>query len=200
MMACRSSWLCVLAVVAGLPSVAIAQRAAGSSPTCERVARSAPKWSDVALKGLAGEYRFHVIATQGRYSTDSLARGRLSLWVTNSRYAQGPPRPGQLPQTYPVSGATDIPLARLAPVSIAVPLTSRDPAKPGVQLFSGRSMWLGGAMGPEYSILDAGVLFEIDSVAPDGLRGHWVEGGRRALHGQIPAGYFCAFRLGAPST
>jgi hypothetical protein len=48
--------------------------------------------------------------------------------------------------------------------------------------------------------MDAGVLFFIDSVASDGLRGHWVEGGRRARNGRIAAGYFCAFRIGAPST
>ena len=197
---CRSAWLCVMAFATGFPNAVIAQRAAVSSATCRPVARSVRKWPDAALKGWAGDYRLHVIATQGRYSTDSLARGRLSLWVTDARYAQGPPRPGQSPRTYPVSGATDVPLARLAPVSIAVPLTSRDPAKPGVQVNSGRSMLLGGQMGPEYMILDAGVLFEIDSVAPDGLRGHWVEAGRRLMHGQLPAGYFCAFRTGAPPT
>jgi hypothetical protein len=141
-----------------------------------------------------------VVATQGRYTSDSIALGRLSLWVTDSAYASDRPRAIKPTRTtYPLSGATDLPLARIAPVTIAIPVASRDPALPGVQVMDGHDMVIGGHWGPQVFTMDAGVLFEIDSVDTGGFRGHWMEGGRGGVHGEIPGGFSCASRVGAPS-
>jgi hypothetical protein len=195
----RSVLICVLSNVGAL-QVAWAQSTRAKQPVCRRVEQSQKRWSDQVIRGWAGEYTIYVIATTGRYSADSMAQGGLSLWVTEPAYAQDKPVRGRRARTYPLSGATDVPLARLAPVSIAIPLSSRDPARPGVQINEGRSMVLGGHYGPQFFTMDAGVLFEIDSADAMGFRGRWVEGGRRGLHGEIPAGYFCAFRTRPPST
>jgi hypothetical protein len=160
---------------------------------CEPPTDSAPPALTAAqVDALAGRYALTVVGTQG-VSGDSVARGTLELWRADSAQAHNPWR-AEDGRAFPLAGASDIDLKRIAPVSLAYSPATRDRDRPGVQVHRDGSMWFGNAFGRVFT-LDAGVVFTHLQLDGRGFRGEWQEGGLRMVNGAIPAGYFCAVRL-----
>lgn len=123
-----------------------------------------------------------------------MVAGRLELWRADSAYAHGMLRPTP-ERRFPLVGASDIDLRRLAPVSLAYPPSSRDRERPGVEVQHDGSIWFGNAFGGTGATFDAGVAFKQIRIMPWGFRGQWLEGGLVVVNGVAPGGYFCAVRL-----
>lgn len=151
-----------------------------------------PALRPAQIEALAGKYALTVVGTQG-VAGDTVVRGELELWRADSAHAHNHLRPED-GRVFPLAGASDIDLKRVAPVTLAYSPDSRDRDRPGVQVRRNGSMWFGNAFGPVFTA-DAGVLFDRLRIDDGGFRGEWREGGLSLVNGVAPAGYFCAIAL-----
>ncbi len=131
-----------------------------------------------------GEFLLTLVATSGA-NQDSVASGHLALRpMPHAQQVEGSP-------ITPIYGWTDVDLSRLATLTIADPLASRDPTRPGVLLVYNtvnRSivLLLGGSQSQ-----DAGVVLFVGYADSSGFSGQWRDGGLRL---PIESGHFCAER------
>ncbi len=189
----------VASIVMMAIGVAGCARGGGQVAARECAAREAGLAADVDVDGLAGEYRFILVATKGDSSGHKVA-GRLSLHRQKGAARRmttlgGQPDPNV---TVPLYGATDIDLNMVGAVRLG-DLGSEDPMSPGVMVLDSRAasarqivMRLGYLANRRGDLLfDGGyAALQVGWVARDGFGGTWASG----VRGPESAGYFCAFR------
>jgi hypothetical protein len=194
--ASRSAILITSIVVAGCGGFGgnrVADEASPSPPSCTAPTSGDPlELSASQVDSLAGTYELTVIATRGG-GPEATVKGTLELWRADSAYSRGLLRPTD-ERRFPLVGASDVDLRRLAPVTLAHPPSSRDRERPGVEVQQDGSMWFGNAFSGTGGTNDAGVAFRRISLTPWGFRGEWIEGGLVVVNGAVPGGYFCAVR------
>jgi len=138
---------------------------------------------------LVGTFVMKVVVTNSPRS-DSLALGRMSLWVTPKRY--------QSVQPAKIIGATDLDFATFGHLNTGYSPAARDALQPGVQFvqIGRRAVFvLGAATTHQNRWKDAGLMFYLFEVDSSGFRGRWREGSPSSNPAQ---GYFCAKRITAP--
>ena len=149
-----------------------------------------PTWAPVPVgfqpAVLKGDFKLTVIATVSG-SSDTVASGLLSLWLTPDSLASIQPAA--------VIGSTDLDFARFGRLNTAYSPASKDIEQPGVQLnYDGQraSFTVGAASSTRRRWRDAGIAFYVEEINRNGFRGRWREGTSSTRPAQ---GYFCASRL-----
>lgn len=145
---------------------------------------------------LAGAYRF-VIAVTANSNHDSVAHGTLRLQVR--------PLPevwARLQGMYPLSGWSDIDLARIGPLAVAHSVADRNSRRPGAEVVFDSAtrqlkLTLGNSMefradGSILKTTDVGVMLYAFYANEHRIVGQWKGGG---MSSKPPEGYFCADRV-----
>lgn len=191
----RRSVLSLIAAAAAVPSCqAEAQDPLPRehrSDTCS-VTTETQSPDDVRVEEIVGEFAV-VMHVTDNVRRDSLVRGRMVL------KPRSPESPGADRTLVPwmVWGWTSLPAHRVGDIPLSGPLSSDDPARPGIHGYwsSGRqsfTLMLNQTKPDSAFTLDAGILMEVLATDSDGFRGTWVAGSIPPA----PSGYYCARRVG----
>jgi len=142
--------------------------------------------------GIAGDYDFQMVLVSHDSIPESHVSGTLRLTATSRNHRSS----GDRHITFPFYGSSSIELGKLGEVTVAHPVSSTDPDRPGVQVSydsrdSTLSMMLGNSYGSRGMATDAGVVLDVRTLTDSEIGGRWDNGARTTA----PLfGYYCLSR------
>ncbi len=149
------------------------------------------RYAGIPVEQLGGSYELTAVVAQGR-ERDSMAWGELHL-QRRSRQPAEPGSPGAV-----LYGWSNIDLTTLASVTIVTPVSSTDPARPGVLVAHDSrepsvTLVFGASTASDNVAIHAGVVFHVLEATRQRLSGWWWVGGLKL---PVTSGFFCAVRVG----
>lgn len=169
-----------------------------SSP-CTAPSARGTRYSLAQLDSLAGRYVLTVVVeplSETPNAEEASGRGSLELWQPDSlRRHYDPSSPSGIGPRIrrPIVGATGVQWDRLAPHAVAHSPASRDPDRPGVEIWENGMVVIGNSIGPNGEVtIHAGVMLSLDTIDASHFAGRWMAG---ASSDPQRRGFYCALRI-----
>jgi hypothetical protein len=161
---------------------------------CKRPAGTARPLSASQLAELAGRYDVALVNSEGEYG-DSVVRGTLVLWASDSARRFMPRTIGRIPGERPLTGTFESHSTTVS--SYPNRYDPGGPDGPAVAII-GSTLYLGGVDGTDA----VGERLVVEELTPTGFAGAWGHSGGFSVSvdtatGRVvrePSGYFCAWR------